>query len=447
MYKLYCTKIEDKTPVILTYDPKTSTLLDDQGVDLGLLFKQRIEEVAQANNVPTGQPMVSDGGFGPAVKFSPENPIGKVNDIKVLKIQMGLKCNYTCSYCSQAQHIEDSFDTNNDDAEEFLTKLDTWLKSTPEKIEFWGGEPLVYWKKLLILIPAFKAKFPNALLSIITNGALLTREIIDFIVEYDIIVTISHDGPGQPLRGPDPLEDPEVKANWMYLFELRKEKVGINSVLTAKNHNPAVIRQWFYDRIGEDVVNIGLEGIVNAHDGNPEAVFTEEDYASLEKEVFFTLWNGEPPSSALWRKVRSFLNTLINKSDSEFLWQKCGMDSPDYIAVDLLGNAMTCHNTGAKGHHNIGTVYDFENIKLDTSWHWSQREECNHCPMLQLCQGSCMFLDGDDFAVTCDNEYHFARPIFAFTLAAFFGYIMLDIRGDIRRPKRRKSIGIPVVAA
>jgi uncharacterized protein len=452
MYKIYCTTIdEERKPVILTYDPHTSTLLDEQGTDLGQLFKERVEQIGKENGDTS--PIIKSvlGGaydYGKAVHFNPENPIGKDSErIRILKIQMGLKCNYTCSYCSQAYHIEESFDTNNDDAVEFMSKMDTWLKNPPEKIEFWGGEPLVYWKKLQIMIPAMKAKYPNAMLSIITNGALLTREIIDFIVEYDIIVTISHDGPGQPLRGPDPLDDPEMKENWLYLFELRKEKIGINSVLTAKNTNPAGIRQWFKDKLGGEVVNIGLEGIVNAHDNNPDAVFTEEAYKQLESDVFFSLWNGEPPTSALWRRVRSFMETLITKNSSDNLWQKCGMDSPDQIAVDLLGNAMTCQNTGAKGHHNIGSVYDYENIKLDTSWHWTQRDECGHCPMLQLCQGSCMFLDGDDFAVTCENEYHYARPIFAFVLASFFGYVMLDIKGDIRRPKIKKKINIPVVVA
>ena len=446
MFKLYCTRMDNQEPVILQYDAKTSTLLDENGKNLGAELKKQMLERKEKEGLqsPPADNHQHDVVKEKAFKFNPDNPIGKTTDIKSLKIQLGLKCNYACSYCSQAEHIVDAEDTNNDDVQNFLDKMDTWITSEPQKIEFWGGEPLVYWKKVQILAPALKAKYPNAQMSIITNGAILTKEIVDYIIQYDMNVTISHDGPGQHLRGPDPLDDEEVKKVWLYLFEQRPFNVGINSVLTAKNHNPAAIRRWFLDKIG-DVVQIGLEGIVNSHDNNPEATFTEQDYAELESDIFFALWNGEPPSSALWQRSRNFLNTLATGSDSDYMWQKCGMDQRDQIAVDLLGNAMTCHNTGSKGKHNLGSVYDFENIKLDTSWHWSQRDECSHCPMLQLCSGSCMFLDGNDFAVTCHNEYHYAKPIFAFVLAAFFGYVLLDIQGDIRRPKIRRTI--PLVAA
>ncbi len=50
--------------------------------------------------------------------------------------------------------------------------------------------------------------FPESKFSLITNGSLLSREKLDFIAEHDIEITISHDGPGQHLRGPDPFDDP-----------------------------------------------------------------------------------------------------------------------------------------------------------------------------------------------------------------------------------------------
>lgn len=445
MYKLYCTRMDNKEPVILQYDAKTSILLDENGEDLGEKLKAKLKQMKDNGaNLPVFN---TNTDFKPveAFKLNPENPIGKSSDVRILKISMGLKCNYSCSYCSQSMHIEDAEDTNIVDSYEFLSKLDSWLTSAPERIEFWGGEPFVYWKKIQVIVPELRKKYPSAKFVIITNGALLNQEILDFIIDNDISITISHDGPGQPLRGPDPLEDEEIKKIWLSLFEQRKGDVSINSVLTAKNNDPAAIRRWFYERLGGDVVILGLEGVVNAHDGAPDAEFTEEDYAELEKNVFFALWNGEPPSSSLWRRTIQFLNSLVNKNNSDFLWQKCGMDQTDQLAIDLLGNVSTCQNTGSKGKHGIGTVFDLENVKLDTSWHWSQRNECSHCPMLQLCQGSCMFLDGNDWAHTCNNEYHYAKPIFNFVLAAFFGYIVLDIRGDIRRPKIKKTI--PLVAA
>ena len=42
----------------------------------------------------------------------------------------------------------------------------------------------------------------------------ISREKLDFIAEHDVEITISHDGPGQHLRGPDPFDDPD-KSHWI----------------------------------------------------------------------------------------------------------------------------------------------------------------------------------------------------------------------------------------
>ena len=87
------------------------------------------------------------------------------------------------------------------------------------------------------------------------------------------------------------------------------------------------------------------------------------------------------------------------------------MQSPDAIAVDLLGNVMTCQNTGAKGVHKIGHVADFDAIALDTATRFAFRPECMACPVVELCKGLCMFLEGDFFAQSCANEFAFNMGI------------------------------------
>jgi len=83
------------------------------------------------------------------------------------------------------------------------------------------------------------------------------------------------------------------------------------------------------------------------------------------------------------------------------------MDREDTIAFDQRGNVMTCQNTGAQGVQEIGQVAEFDNIALDTSTHFPFRKECMACPVVQLCKGSCMFLDGEFFKQSCANEFAF----------------------------------------
>src|ERR1017187_2882077 len=76
---------------------------------------------------------------------------GKSNDLKTLKIQLGLGCNYSCGYCKQAIHVNASEHSNMKDVTKFIAEFDLWCKTPKEddiRIELWGGEPFVYFKKI-----------------------------------------------------------------------------------------------------------------------------------------------------------------------------------------------------------------------------------------------------------------------------------------------------------
>ena len=194
-----------------------------------------------------------------------DKPLGKSRAPRVLKIQLGLSCNYACTYCSQAFQIADATVSKLADVEHFLTQLDGWIAQAPEKIELWGGEPFLYWAKIKLLIPALAERFPAARFSIVTNGSLLSREKIDFIVANDIAITISHDGPGQHLRGPDPFDDPQKRVWIDALLAERPEKTGFNAVLTREHHDLGALKAWFAEKVGPDIF-VGLEGVVNVYD-------------------------------------------------------------------------------------------------------------------------------------------------------------------------------------
>ena len=94
--------------------------------------------------------------------FDKNNPLSKSREINHLKIQLGLSCNYSCEYCSQ-KFVERAPETSKKDIDAFLTKLDN-LEFNEErglKVEFWGGEPLVYWKTMKPLAEAIREKFKH----------------------------------------------------------------------------------------------------------------------------------------------------------------------------------------------------------------------------------------------------------------------------------------------
>jgi uncharacterized protein len=443
IYTLTCEDADGKS-VTLKYSPHDS-----------VFFKENDERIAVPgfDKLPSPTMYTEVDGIGHGSEMSPSNPAKKSKSLYVLKIQMGLNCNYTCAYCSQAAHLQhnEAVITNVDDARDFLGRLDEWLESAPKRIEFWGGEPFVYWKAMQVLVNGFRKKFPDASFNIVTNGSLLDEEKYEFIVQNDIAVAVSHDGPGQSVRGPDPLDDPEMFAVWKKFVDTRQGMFSFNSVLTSKNCDTYAIRKWFVDRFGEHVVS-NYEGVALVHDDDSrnhgDVLFGQDDYNVMQSTMYRSIVEGDGFSNPTIRsKVEDMIRSFKNERSSKKLGQKCGMDREGALAVDLKGNALTCHNTGANSKHNIGSVYDFENISLDTSWHWSQRESCNYCPVLQTCQGSCMYLEGDDFVDSCNNEYAYNLPILLGSIELTFGLRVLKIEGDVRRPQKTGRKVIPIRAA
>ena len=116
---------------------------------------------------------VNPGTFAQVARVAKDKHLGKSRAPRILKIQLGLSCNYACSYCSQAFQIADATVSKLADVEHFLTQLDGWIADAPEKIELWGGEPFLYWAKIKRLVPALAARFPKAAFSITTSEYIM----------------------------------------------------------------------------------------------------------------------------------------------------------------------------------------------------------------------------------------------------------------------------------
>ncbi len=371
---------------------------------------------------------VEPGIFAPVPRVAKDKPLGKSRAPRVLKIQLGLSCNYACSYCNQAVQIGDATVSKLADVAQFLAQLDGWIAQAPEQIELWGGEPFLYWAKIKRLIPALKERFPGVAFSIISNGSLLDREKLDFIAQYDIAIGISHDGPGQHLRGPDPLDDLQ-KRRWIdTLLAERPEKTSFNAVLTREHHDLRTLKAWFAENVGPDVF-VGLEGVVNVYDAataTGTGRFEPAELNSLTRSIFEALVE-DPNAFGLGERIDEFYASLQRQRPIEALGQKCGMDREDTIAVDLRGNVMTCQNTGAKGVHKIGHVADFDGIALNTATHFAFRPECMSCPVVQLCKGSCMFLEWEFFKQSCANEFAFNMGIMMAAVWHLTGMVVVGV--------------------
>ena len=178
LFEIKGTRFEDGDTKIFHYDNIANVLKDAEGNIFEYPENQR-----------------QNFNLKPFKSFDKNHPLKKAKLISTLKIQMGLSCNYSCDYCSQ-KFVERQPETSKKDIDAFMEKLESlhFDEDVGLAIEFWGGEPLVYWKTLKPLAEAIAEKFDDwktkPRFSIITNGSILTDEIIDWLMMMDFSVAI-----------------------------------------------------------------------------------------------------------------------------------------------------------------------------------------------------------------------------------------------------------------
>lgn len=370
---------------------------------------------------------------------------------KVLKISLGLACNYTCSYCKQALHVNEAEVSSMKDVDTFIANFDTWCtspKDEPITVQLWGGEPFVYIAKLKKLVPFLQERFSKITLSILSNGSLLNEKNVEFVLENNIRLAISHDGEGQvTYRKEDPLAEGSETLKWIkYYISKSRHPLYVNMVITKQNCDLAGGVKWVKEKLGQKV-QVGYEGIVSVEDEDQfdsDSLFSAEDYVMLANSVKNSIRNGSANNiNPVGMKLKGVLDAWCTPNylvEDEGL-QKCGMDMEDTLAVNLVGDALLCHSISNK----IGELSDFSSIQLfsdKSASHWSGKEECRTCPVLSLCRGSCMGQDSNAWYYTCNNEFQFNKAIFEGAFEYMFGESVVDISGDIVRPKLRKTIPI-----
>lgn len=426
---------------VFYYDNESNVITDDTG------FVWEYPNISPHNSIET-------------VPFSKDNPLKKSTKIDTIKIQLGLSCNYSCDYCSQ-RFVERPPETSKKDIDDFMAKLDV-LEFSEERglrVEFWGGEPLVYWKTLKPLAEAFQEKFAHwekkISFGMVTNGSLLTREICSWLYYMGFGVGISHDGPGQPVRGPDPFDDPEKKEIILEFYKVMKQqnRISFNAMMNNKNISRKAVYDWFVELTGDPDVRIGEGSFIDAYDDAAvsNSLDTLDGHFNYRRESFNDIYstNGGINFYLTFQKVDDFIRSVLSHRESKYVGQKCGMDDQHTLALDLKGNVVTCQNvsimeTSKNGEsHSGGNLDDYSNVELKSVTHWKSRTheiKCSDCPVIHLCKGSCMYLDGKHWDVTCDNAYSDNIPLFALAFEKITkGYIPQLIRGE-GLPKYREDI-------
>ena len=356
-------------------------------------------------------------------------------NIQTLKIQLGLNCNYECSYCSQrfSTRTHDKVDIT-----KFLDMIDKADINTPKRIEFWGGEPLLYFDIVKKLTPELRNRFPEVQFMIINNGSLLTLDINNWLIDNDFAVAVSHDGPGQYLRGGDPLTNPTQKEIILSLYRALKEKgkFSFNCMISDKNPDRQAVQDYFINLTGDEDVNIGEGSYIKPSEGNLPESTEEEVFRNRRRDIEYIMGNFKKNFNIISLRMSDFINSLSFNRQAKSLGGTCNCESSDILTTTLDGKILTCQNVSAcdlapngKPHH-IGNLTNLDDVVVNTTTTLRDRTDCQVCPLLQVCKGNCNIIPVNILEFACSASFNDNIPFFAAGIQAVTGYMPIFIEDE-----------------
>ncbi len=318
------------------------------------------------------------------------------------------QCNLSCEYCYE--YGEDKIvDTEKGKQPKFMSEetaresVDFMLKesgtNTIAHVTFFGGETLLNFSVLRKTI-AYARQRGEQLgkqvdFSLTTNGTLLKPDIIEFLAENDVGVTISIDGPKEVQdkfrvfhngTGSYDVITPRIKE---LLKRHRSRPIGARVTLTSGKMDVKRIYQHLTEDIG--FWEVGFAPVTTAP-GRGHAI-SDSGYDEMLGQ--FRELADDFLAASVQNRHHGFSNV---KETLEELHKGVSKAFPCGAGLGLLGVATDgdvalCHRFAGSDSHKLGTVRtgidrDAQRAFLETH-HIADKTDCRTCWARPLCSGGC----------------------------------------------------------
>lgn len=377
-------------------------------------------------NIQNIFPNLPDYNFGDKV-------IKPIDDIKYLEINFGFKCNLDCEYCPQLNLRDKFYSSSPKDVDPFIERL---KKSNlkPKYIRFWGGEPLVYWKTMKILVPKVREIFPEAYFSLSTNGYLLDKEKIDFLTHYNFSILLSDDGCPESEEDfrKSFFGDPNKRKTVEYALERFKDKLAFQCTINPNSPNIQKKVDYFNKQFPQfkDYKILSLPFKFNGYNllHRDKFVFTDE----ILKETAVGTYSGFTKSldkmHLMTSKFSIFEERIIRRENVQSVKYYC--NNPYYgLVTDLQGNIFNCHFR----YQKTGTLENINEIPATNMKTWKYRKPCPTCPFIQLCGGGCTTQSDEEHELSCINSrYPYNFGVFKAVFKKLFNVEVIEITSHFK---------------
>lgn len=313
---------------------------------------------------------------------------------KILVLKLGSDCNLKCSHCHCAEmHFE-----LNEDIFDYIDK------NNFRRITFSGGEPLLYFDLMKRIIErcgkALEYKF-------VTNGTLITDEMVDFFNQYRVYACVSYDGENG--------ERDECDPRYKIISKLKNNGLSV----TVYNSN------MDFDKLSNDIAVLqeknGLHcwykgqffpNFAHQTDVSPNPNLTRE-FAQQYVVQLARLLECECISLKAGANVKKLpilsgvLKRWFYKRNYEHGVRCC---NPNIEIMTLAGDFLLCPYNTIK----VGDIYTGINYDLVDSY---KPERCKSCELWDICKNPCIMNITDNECYIFKTLYkHFLKLVKKYNL-------------------------------
>ncbi len=306
---------------------------------------------------------------------------------KVLVLKLGGQCNLKCKHC---HCLNLSFKFNND----IFNYIDS---ENIKRITFCGGEPLLYWNIIKMVIERYKNTIDY---KFVTNGTLLKKEMVDFCNRYNVHVFFSYDGENES-------RDNRYTPNWEYLSDLNKKGLAILYSYDNKDISKLLedVRKLVnkYDlHILHNTLSLNFPHTTNKNDYEKADRELAKEYCKImcrfiEVEFMNYHYDRLNRENNIYKKY-PVLSTLFDRFIRKHNIRGVKCFNENIVILNIEGKFMLC----PYGEQYVGDIY--------TGINWNKVEsyipdKCKNCPQWESCMNTCI-------ANITDNECYISKVMY-----------------------------------
>lgn len=322
-----------------------------------------------------------------------------------------LNCNFYCAYCYEQKNMAQM---QHDDYLHLLNFFKQKITKETKTVNFswFGGEPMLSKNMMINFINAFK-KFCDDLeiklnIYVITNGYILSRDILDFYSNYldhlDVCITIDGIERQHNIKRPLAPNKPSFNKiisnikilNANHIYPTIRINIDKNNISAPKK----LVHFLLKNNIKTKRIYLGhIRILTNNCKIKPSNCLSMKKYAKIYAKF----------KKFLFKKGLSLNNYCFEGPKTLY----CKANNFNSFVIDPECNCYRCENLLGSNQHSLKKCFTKNENNIYDNWSPFKIDKCKQCILLPCCYGSCahMYFNSDN-AIQCPYfKYTFKKDI------------------------------------